>query len=676
MALPVTDLDDRRFQDIINEARRKIPLYTPEWTDHNLSDPGITLVELFAWMTEMIIYRLNKVPDKNYIKFLELIGVELAPAAPASAELTFSLSAELPNVITIPAGTEVATVRTETEDATVFTTVEDVTVEPAELTHFVTSVDNTRFDDLLPRLQAWQDLAGTPGEEGRVLSLFQQIPEPGNAFYFGFNNDLRRTTLTLRLNCVERAAPGIVPSNAPIQWQYWDAEQQDWLPFQRNQDAEAWIEVDETRGLNTIGDVILHIPRTAGQSEVGLREGFWVRCIALQGTPETGYYTSSPQISSIGGYTIGGLALASNTATVRNEVVGQSNGKPGQIFQLSEQPALPLEEGETVQIELEDGSGWDIWEQVADFSESGPDDKHFIFDPVLGEIRFGPVVRSQSGMERQYGVIPLTGMHVGMTAYRFGGGPDGNVGQNTLTELQSGIPYVSSVTNRRVASGGVDPENVESAKIRGPQTLRTRNRAVTEEDFEHLAREASPSVVRTKCIQPREVGTEGDPLPGVVRVLLVPTLPASAERTVMPEDLRIQRELLDQVKDYLDERRLLTTMLIVSEPEYHWASVEAKVKILPGADPDQVREAVEDRLYKFIHPVHGGREGDGWTFGRSLFASELYSQVQPVPGVEYIEGITVHPVDTETWEKGEATENLIVPRSGLLCSYRHSVICT
>ncbi len=141
MALPVPNLDDRTFQDIVNEARRRIPQYCPEWTDHNLSDPGITLMELFAWMTEMIIYRLNKVPDKNYVKFLELIGVTLASAAPASTEITFRLSAPQENAVTIPQGTEVATVRTETDDAIVFTTTEPLEIHPASLDHFLVTRD-------------------------------------------------------------------------------------------------------------------------------------------------------------------------------------------------------------------------------------------------------------------------------------------------------------------------------------------------------------------------------------------------------------------------------------------------------------------------------------------------------------------------------------------------------
>ena len=85
MSLPVPNLDDRHFQDLVDEAKRRIPRYSPEWTDHNVSDPGITLVELFAWLTEQYLFRLNQVPDKNFITFLDLIGVRLQPAQPAGA---------------------------------------------------------------------------------------------------------------------------------------------------------------------------------------------------------------------------------------------------------------------------------------------------------------------------------------------------------------------------------------------------------------------------------------------------------------------------------------------------------------------------------------------------------------------------------------------------------------
>ena len=89
MAFEAPRLDDRAFQDIMAEALQLIPYYCPEWTDHNPSDPGITLVELFAWMTDIVLYRLNRVPDKHFIKFMELIGMRLWEAEPAKAPVTF-----------------------------------------------------------------------------------------------------------------------------------------------------------------------------------------------------------------------------------------------------------------------------------------------------------------------------------------------------------------------------------------------------------------------------------------------------------------------------------------------------------------------------------------------------------------------------------------------------------
>ena len=103
MPLPTPLLDDRHFQDIVDQAKLLIPHYCREWTDHNVSDPGVTLIELFAWMTDMLLYRVNQVPDKNYLKFLEMIGVQLEEPRAATAPITFYLSAAQPVEVTIPA---------------------------------------------------------------------------------------------------------------------------------------------------------------------------------------------------------------------------------------------------------------------------------------------------------------------------------------------------------------------------------------------------------------------------------------------------------------------------------------------------------------------------------------------------------------------------------------------
>ena len=133
MALPVPNLDDRRFQDLVDDAKRLVAQKCPEWTDHNVSDPGVTLIELFAWMTDQLLYRLNRVPDRLYVKFLELIGVHLFPATAARGEVTFWLSAPQPDVVRIAAGTQVATIRTESDEAIVFTSLDDLPVVPCAI---------------------------------------------------------------------------------------------------------------------------------------------------------------------------------------------------------------------------------------------------------------------------------------------------------------------------------------------------------------------------------------------------------------------------------------------------------------------------------------------------------------------------------------------------------------
>ena len=433
MALPAPNLDDRTFQDLVNEARRRIPVYCPEWTDHNLSDPGITLIELFSWMTELLIYRLNRVPDKNYVKFLELLGISLKPANPASTNLTFMLTASRTSDLTIPAGTEVATVRTETEEAIVFTTERDLTIRPAHLEYFLVSGDGSRYDDRRPLLLEWEELltGGQPPTatvQRMMFPLFQPAPRPGNSFYLGYGTDLRNTVLSITLDCAEAAGTGINPANPPLIWEYWDTHLMDWVAFERRRDANAWLQSDGTRGLNTRGQVILHIPGTAGRRIVDSRDGYWIRCTVTESTEWQGEYDASPQLRRVGSDSIGGTVVASNAVWVVGEILGSSNGKPGQAFSASRLPMLPLGSGETVEVEAEDNAGWEPWTQVPGFSTSSFTDKHFVSDPATGEILFGPSLRSPGGEEVSYGAVPFSGSQIRISSYRQGGGPQGNVG--------------------------------------------------------------------------------------------------------------------------------------------------------------------------------------------------------------------------------------------------------
>ncbi|HYP23481.1 MAG TPA: type VI secretion system baseplate subunit TssF, partial [Actinomycetota bacterium] len=133
MTLPAPSLDDRRFQDLVDEAKRMVQQRCPEWTDHNVSDPGVTLIETFAFMVDQLLYRLNRVPDRLYVKLLDLVGVRRFPPTAATVDVTFRLSAPQPEPVVVPAGTEVATPRTDVQEPVTFTVVEPLTIPPCSL---------------------------------------------------------------------------------------------------------------------------------------------------------------------------------------------------------------------------------------------------------------------------------------------------------------------------------------------------------------------------------------------------------------------------------------------------------------------------------------------------------------------------------------------------------------
>src|SRR5437667_207243 len=179
MSLPVPNLDDRSWKQIVDEAVRLIPRYCPEWTNHNASDPGITLLELYAWMTEMVIYRLNKVPEKNFLTFLDLIGVRLKPPEPARVVLDFTPSEGVEGELIVRKGTQVATLQAGGGDPVTFETLRDISLLPVHVvraasSHRATVADHTEwqyFDG-----KRWRDMTVNRAESDARRVSFGSHP--------------------------------------------------------------------------------------------------------------------------------------------------------------------------------------------------------------------------------------------------------------------------------------------------------------------------------------------------------------------------------------------------------------------------------------------------------------------------------------------------------------------
>ncbi len=700
MSLPTPNLDDLRFQrDLVDEARRRIIHYCPEWTEYNLSDPGITLIELFAWMTELTVYRLNQVPEKNYIKFLELLGMQIQPASSARTDLTFWLSASLPispdndDPVIVPQGTEVASRVSGEEEEVIFTTDKQLTIRPPKLTQLRRAEDFHK--NFLTRL----------GVE-TFYAFDREQPQVGDTFYLGFDEgvDISGHILQLDFECEATQAVGVRREDPPWIWECSMGDDQ----WQEISPGTRPGERDTTGGLNNPqGSLVLYLPLKAQPDRVYGRPGYWVRCRLEQRRPEQGMYTESPRVVNLHAYTLGATTPATHALIVEEEILGHSNGEPGQSFKLEHAPILSLLPGETVEVEeIRDREVVFVpWQMVPDFAHSDRFDRHFTVDTASGEINFGPAIRQPDGTVRQYGRVPEAGRMIRFTRYRYGGGVKGNLPPDSLQVLTTSLAYISRVNNLHRAAGGQDPETLEEVKSRARRELRAQLRAVTPEDYEQLAKAATRTVARVKCNTPRV--KNGHMPPGTIEILVVPAV-ADSLRAGDLSKLHVDEALTKTVGNYLDQYRLLTTTLRVRGPNYLGVKVQAEIVPSEYSQPEVVRARVAENLRRFISPLAlGGETGkedddlisdgwEGWPFGRNLYVAEIFSLIQRVPGVKHvldvqlstrpvIPGEEIPPLEGVVEDEQEETQTdltpvkqkvIRVPDDTLLCYLEPEIILT
>jgi predicted phage baseplate assembly protein len=673
MPFPDIQLDDRNFERLVADARRRIPGYTPEWTDLNDSDPGITLVQLFAWLEEMILWRLNRVPEKNYIEFLKLIGIEREPPAPAKTELTFHLATSGQQssadsspetdtlVVMIPQCTKVAATEADADGPVIFETDKELNVVAATL-RALQSFDGAIFLQCLDVSNAMSEPSFYP---------FGPQPQAAAAFYLGFDRSFpsspnpRPYTLTIHAFTEDliKSSHGIsseigVPA-APVDavWEYWAGTARKWLPLR--------ITDDTTVGLTRSGTVVFEGPVGAETTKLGLLQKpedkplFWFR-YRIEQLFGAGFETT-PRLKEILINTVG----ASNLATVNDELLGASDGSPNQKFRFSKRPVLL----DGLTVEVNEGNGPQPWERVTDFANATRTSQVYTLDTAIGEITFG---------DGQHGKIParLTDrwrpeddlQNIRASKYRWGGGARGNVGANKVTSLEESIPYLDKVTNLSPAAGGQDEESVEEAKNRAPRSIRTQSRAVTTEDFEFLALQAPGARIRRaralsqynpnlEAIRPAGVHARSQPIPSIPGAVTVIVVPDSLSAKPVPSE-----STCAAVGSWLDQHRLVTSELYVAGPKYREVRVVVRVIVEKNAISSQVVKLLKSRLLAYFHPLTGGTDASGWEFGGSIYFSDTYRLILETPGVArlevkdittYVDGLLVEPVTDVVLENNE-----------------------
>lgn len=604
-------LDDHTYDSIVAEMRSRISRYTPEWapvwSDLNDSDPGVTMLQVFAWLGEMLTYRMNQVPALSHLKFLELLGVELRPAEPARVEMTFPMTATHPEATTIvPLGTQVIAETAGGGPPLVFEATAALTVVRPRLVAVLAYDGNLAYESATEaneRASSFRPFGPTAGVGAALLLGFEAaaaFPATELTLHAWAPDGGRRTSVT----CGPLGATPSFPS-AGVRWSAWTGV--DWTPIT--------LLKDETLAFTRTGAIVLRtpeglVPTTVPPEPTALH---WLRAELVSSA-----YERPPVVQAVRTNTM----TLTQMETVRDEVLGGSTGRPHQVFRVTNTPVL----AGSLELEVDQGSGPEVWSEVVDFLASGARDAHYVLNRTTGEVRFG---------DGRHGAVPIAnianpGGNVVARRYRYGGGTHGNVPAGALTALRNAVRGIdeNAVANLVASYGGRDEETLDQAKQRAPAAIRARERAVTTDDFEFFATQAA-NVARARALPLRHPDFPDVAVPGAITVVVVPD---SDDPEPRPSD-----GTLRTVCASLDRRRLLTSEVYVVPPTYQRVSVEVAVVAEESADLAQVQREVEATLLSYFHPLTGGEDGLGWPFGGTVSYSRTFQRVFSVVGVSSVD---------------------------------------
>ncbi|BAZ70727.1 hypothetical protein NIES4106_55240 (plasmid) [Fischerella sp. NIES-4106] len=451
--------------------------------------------------------------------------------------------------------------------------------------------------------------------------------------YLGFDKPFSNRSVTLYVGLetllyqaeISFKNQNLTQELAPINWEYFGSS--GWISLQVQDETHAFTQ----RGLIIFTDLQDIQPRT----EFG-RNLYWLRAY-----PKDDKHQNLPPVRHLRLNT----TWATQVITIENEILGSSNSQQNQVFRTTKTPVLdrqhlevfepqipsPKERDKIIELEGKDAIApilgfadelegvWVRWHQVPNFNASDTWDRHYILDHLTGEIRFG---------DDQRGMIPPQGRNNIRMTYRTGGGENGNCPAKTIVQLKSAVPYIDNVTNYEAAGGGADAETLNAVKERGPKTLRHRGRAVTAQDFEDLAKEASPAVAKAKAITPSQKNGVG-----LVELIIVP-------RSQQPQPIP-SLNLLENVANYIRDRCAPTLDLQTYGPD--WVAISVKAEVIPVslAMLINLEASIVNALQDFLHPLTGGWEKQGWPFGRTPHKSDFYRLLESIDGVDCVRTMSV-----------------------------------
>ncbi len=648
----------------MTEAVARVEAHTPEWSNIAPGDPGAALIDLFAWLTETILYRQNLIPLRQRRAFMNLLALPLRPAAPASGVVCVDAT-RLPLPPAQPAGQLQFKL-----GAVSFTSTTDLQPTPLQLVPLI----KARYQDSDPAAQARlisllrtlynQDRPvpfvarpafGADGTLGLANAIDGQVwlalvtPKGFAASAASVAAALAGGTLSVGLAPVADI-PGYEAfdqaTDLPGRTLSWAVVTRDAGGALRSVALE--VQADTSNGARTPGVALLRLPGnaallappaplnggdpmfagTAGmppELPVGVTADRVVMWLTLR-CPDAPALT----LSWLGINAVGIIAQA----TANDEPLGTATGDGDATFTLSGTPIDPA----SLVIQVWQGSQAANWTQVDNFGRAGRNDPVYVLDPTSGTVTFGDGIR---------GMRPPLGAVIVAQTYNYGGGAGGNLAPGSIKAV---LPAVGAVRHELPTAGGSDGETIAAAERRIPAFLANRDRAVTVGDFQALAL-ATPGLAlgRAEVVQGLMPGVDAAAtrtgVPGVVSVFVFPDRPVALGGGPVAT--------LAQLKDvfaYLRQRILIGTQLFVlsAEPVPVYASVS--IEVLNGADALATSRGVQQALASYLWPLApGGPDGGGWPLGRTVAPDELLTQAARVAGVLAADRLTLFTQSGTTW---------------------------
>jgi hypothetical protein len=676
--IPNPSIDDTSFEILVDTAKKKIPLYSRSWTNYNLADPGITLIELFAWLADNQIYSLDRISDIHFLKFLKLLGVTLQDAESPILYLTinFKTIVQKNEPLILRKGSKFKS-KKDSNDI-IITTDHDVNLIPSLKVKQIVTFSNFKFQNY--KIKEINDSF----QETYITSYFYPFgenPRKNNSFYFGFEvkkDNLPNKEATQQISFtfylyeddlpqagvhgIEDEMEYLEEFKSILKWEYLQKEKEEgnnntnnnnltWLPLNISHDKTLCFlktgSITFTFPIfeNEMSNAFQYIPHYSDNNNYNL---FWIRCTLIENkysfAPRIMYILPNTVKCTFGNKIID--KLVNRSLRLYDNDSSKSNGLVNQVFEISSKNFLPIVKIESLKV------GKEKWSEVDDLDRSKPNDTHYTVDKEKGIFRFG---------DGENGMVPKRESEIEIT-FTFGNTANLVIKKNTSFELEDKSTSSNICSNLinginlLPSTKGKKRENIQDAIIRTRRDLKIPYKVVSSFDCEYIARNTPGlRIGKIKAISSQIH----------MNTIEVSVIPFDFTQKPLPNEY-----FLNALRKHLDKHRLITTKILVKKPKYIGIIVQTTVSLKSNNnESENIRKKVYDLLDNLFRPIsrkipgindiksdHGTNHNhkhidtSGWNFGQNVYRSEIIGKIESLEEIDCIYDLDLDAIEDKSSE--------------------------